>query len=401
MFCQFCGSPRLVGTKFCNSCGKFLEPPQVNPQRKQDNKLRDGAIAIAILVVLAVVIIEASSSNNEQNSKESPPSSALKNDESRDVGFIGNTYVITDPDGRNRVATVESQEAAEQIEDSGRKNDRYGFDQLVNSEHVTSVISGTKVLVLDLSVWHNWEKARILSGPRYGEIVYLERSWTKFTPASSDDVDSDKPSPSSTAQEQSAPSELGRGAQRIREAGDNNFADRIFSMQTEKAMRDCGAAGGPENCETGEELEPFRHRLVLFLVADKEAWLSPADEGFRTLRPASIDDQRHRAEILAESGDYSQTAIITVQAHIMPTDFLMQLYPSWTIPKLFYENKWSAIDDKQWCGDGCWMVWCEVKLDKPQNAIGPIAGYWEVNLNTKTIKVVDGSATARFFKIKN
>jgi hypothetical protein len=180
-----------------------------------------------------------------------------------------------------------------------------------------------------------------------------------------------------------------------------NELERIFNLQTEKAMHDCAAAKSSENCETGEDLAPFRRRLDMFLVDGKQVYLNPDDDGFRSLPPYGADGQRIRASILADLGDYSQAAIIAVQTHIMPTDFLMNLYPSWTIPKLFYENKWSAIDDKQWCGDGCWMVWCEIKPDKPQNTIGPIAGYWEVNLNTNTIKVVDGSATARFFRIKN
>lgn len=177
-----------------------------------------------------------------------------------------------------------------------------------------------------------------------------------------------------------------------------NYLDRLYSLQSEKATSDCTATRGPEDCGTPEGLEPFRRRLVLFLVADKEAWLSPNDVGFRSLQPDGKDAQQHRADILAELGDYSGMAIYLVQSHIKPTEYLWSIYPDLTAEKLFYENKvnsavWSAVDHKHWCGDGCWMVWVWMKPDKNHR---PVSGCWEVNLTTKRIKVVDETATPFF-----
>jgi hypothetical protein len=103
-----------------------------------------------------------------------------------------------------------------------------------------------------------------------------------------------------------------REEQRIRE-GSKNDLDLKWAMKNEKATHDCIEVRGPQNCGTGEDLQPFRDRLVLFLVADKEVWLSPEDEGFRSLQPYSIDHQRKRETLLAALGDYSSTTIDSIQ----------------------------------------------------------------------------------------
>lgn len=183
--------------------------------------------------------------------------------------------------------------------------------------------------------------------------------------------------------------------------GSGSYLNQMWNMLTEKATHDCVASRGLGQCETGEELDPFRVRLVLFILDEKEVWLGPDDNGFRTLQPAGADAQRHRAEVLAQSGDYSGAAIYFAQSHVKPTEDLRRLYPDMTAAKLFYENKpnsavWSAVDNKRWCGDGCWMVWCVIKPDKERN-VGPIGGYWEVNLTSKRITTVDKTATQKFF----
>jgi hypothetical protein len=187
--------------------------------------------------------------------------------------------------------------------------------------------------------------------------------------------------------------------------GSGNYLGQMWNMQTEKATHDCVATRGLGQCETGEELDPFRNRLVLFVLGDREVWLGPDDKGFRTLQPAGADAQHHRAEVLAQSGDYSGAAIYFVQSHVKPTERLWRLYPDMTAARLFYENKpnsaaWSAVDNGRWCGDGCWMVWCYIKPIKDQN-LGPLAGYWQVNLNRKSISVVDKTATEKFFITAN
>jgi hypothetical protein len=139
----------------------------------------------------------------------------------------------------------------------------------------------------------------------------------------------------------------------------------------------------------------------LFQTAGKGAWLSSDDQGFRTLRPEGIDGLGHRAEILAGLGDYSEMAIYLVQRHIKPTSYLTDIDPDLDAIKLLFESEWSAVDNKRWCGDGCWMVWCEIKPDEKPKNIGPIAGYWEVDVTTKRITVVDGTATPKFFTTAN
>ena len=188
-------------------------------------------------------------------------------------------------------------------------------------------------------------------------------------------------------------------------SGSGTYLDQLWNTQTDKATHDCVATRGVGQCETGEELNPFRNRLVLFVLDDKEVWLSPDDNGFRTLQPAGADHQRHRAEVLAQLGDYSGTAIYLVQGRVNPTQYLSSLYPDLTASKLFYDNKlnsfaWSAVDNSRWCGAGCWMVWCFMKTDKNRN-FGPADGYWQVNVNTKSVSVVDKTATQKFFTTTN
>lgn len=115
-------------------------------------------------------------------------------------------------------------------------------------------------------------------------------------------------------------------------------------------------------------------------------------------RETQITSRRGRERL---PSDYREIAIDLVRSHIQPTGLLRSIEPDVTTAKLFQENEWSALDNKSWCGDGCWMVWCEIKLSDTQKNIGPIAGYWEVNVKTKTIKVVDGTATPKFFTTTN
>jgi hypothetical protein len=180
-----------------------------------------------------------------------------------------------------------------------------------------------------------------------------------------------------------------------------NHLDHLWNTQSEKAMHDCVATRGPEGCRTPEEIDPFRERLVLFLVDDKGTWFSPDDKEFRSFQAAGADAQRHRAEVLAGLGDYSGTAIYLVQNRIKPTQQLSSLYPDLTASKLFYDNKlnsfvWAAVDNSQWCGSGCWMVWCFMRTDKNRN-FGPAGGYWQVDVNTKTVTAVDKTATQKYF----
>jgi hypothetical protein len=213
MFCAECGVLNPDSAKFCNGCGRKIivathprqadeadivrgslasesdgsrsVPAEIIPTGGNRSKIWISALFTIFALVVIGFLVHRPNNIPVTQDKGIPERGAARptgeNDESGAVGFIGKTYVITDREGRDLVSTIESQEVAEQIEDAGRKNDRYGFDQLMSSQQVSSVDSGTKVLVLDLSVWHNWRKARILSGPRYGEIVYLEGSWTKFT----------------------------------------------------------------------------------------------------------------------------------------------------------------------------------------------------------------------------
>jgi hypothetical protein len=178
-----------------------------------------------------------------------------------------------------------------------------------------------------------------------------------------------------------------------------SLLDRLFRTQTEKAMHDCAVADAESACGV-ETIDQYRRRLVLFDIRGKETWLGPDDPGFRTEMPDGVDDQRHRAEVLAGLGEYKEAAIYLVQKRVRTTSDFVRLYPGVNYYELCDERRWSAFDNGSF-RPGDWMV--TVRMEQPTGGVlGPIiAGYWEVNVDTHDIQVAEGTATPRYFRLND
>lgn len=209
-------------------------------------------------------------------------------------------------------------------------------------------------------------------------------------------------------------SDIQKESDRIEKANGGSLDDQ-WKLQSDTAMRNCIAVSRtrseghnePQQCESPEDLQPFRDRLVLFLVADKEVWLSPDDVGFQSLQPYSGDDQRKRASILARIDSYSKLAIALVQSHIAPTEYLRSIWPGVTMAKLINHSAWTVVDNSRWC-EGCWMVTCTVNEVKPEERLNNsgriygVYGIWEAKVDAGTIAVADDrTATSKFFATTN
>jgi hypothetical protein len=183
MLCIRCGILNPEQAKFCNGCGQpFLlnatpEAPEPTAVLRTFSTATTGRAPIAeeksggpgrvlgVLAVVAILIVIAMVTVSKNEYTELP--------------LTRHTYQIKDKDNGSHVIVFLSEDAVNRVMDAASSNDRYGFDEAIQSQSIT-VENGTRVLILDFGVLRECVKVRILSGPLYGRVVYLPRKFALY-----------------------------------------------------------------------------------------------------------------------------------------------------------------------------------------------------------------------------
>jgi hypothetical protein len=191
MFCPHCGAQFTDRVSFCPRCGKAQQgaPPSHETNRILTVAAPNRAIWtrkgvwITLGLVAAASVVAATFSNLVNNV---PPHNKQDEQTFSETPMIGRTYKVQSSKGFDSVPGLDSEEIFDQLEEDSSLNDDYGVKQILGSGHALLIPNGTSVLVLDISVLHNWCKVRVMSGLFYGNIEYLHRSLTGFKPVAGD-----------------------------------------------------------------------------------------------------------------------------------------------------------------------------------------------------------------------
>lgn len=399
MFCNTCGASNPDAGRFCSQCGKPLASPRPNPGETRKDwvgtsgtsrpapnaspweaKVRSNHRKLWVIITVAVISLvilslltknsrdSSSRDNQQQSTKFAPP------EETRPV-----------EQGRKSVLPVTRRVIVGWYEEEGDPNRTLGWEK--NSD---KVLGDGAIVSMHVGANHLVELTEL--GSSLVKVKLIIRAG--LTPR----MDSYSEYIARLYCDRIAGLRLDRDGEALESLVQRGFSDRSTSVTTyddlfanlkPKVIANDESNSGPTLEYSGSIV---RHDIQVTFTKD-------SGYGTKTITFTPLD--KPTVPVIAELSDDSATAIDLVQSRIKPTDDLRTLDPDVTTTNLSNEFKWSAVDNKGWCGDGCWMVWCEIKPRKKQKYIGPVSGYWDVNIKTKTLKVTDGTTTAKFFAITN
>lgn len=118
-----------------------------------------GMVGMSLIVLLLLFSMWASPSGNSSSS-----------------GTVGNQTVLQVPGGASALIAVD-QQSFDALNKVVATNDKYGLTNLMAENKVFLVSSGTKILVIDRSLFTT--RVRILEGPRAGQSGWVPSEWVR------------------------------------------------------------------------------------------------------------------------------------------------------------------------------------------------------------------------------
>ncbi len=157
--------------------------PDAKKQKKQTASSASGLGCLLLLLFMGWVGLSGDDDDDkkESQSKQHRPSTQVEDDGR--VAFIRGNVLVT----RKSTPVASSEEAFDAWMKSGQAKDSLGLAGLMGAGLLSTLPAGSKVRVLDRSVWSGWVQLRVESGNLLGSSAYAVASEADF------DWYSDKP----------------------------------------------------------------------------------------------------------------------------------------------------------------------------------------------------------------